>query len=359
MVIRDLATKARRILGDINSHRWTDERILDIVNAGIKDINKFAGVYRNECFITIQNFRTRYHLPSDVLLITSVSYNGDKLEILNQFENTTKLHVTKDQLNVGVLELKNFPNEFVKPNNRFTEGPTEAYLPSITGRDLWKDEVFNFDGVFLEVQKIGLAVSSSVSIASAFGVVTDPIDNFSGVTIGMKLSNDVLLGLPKTKFGLLSYVTTSDGEIDMKIGDIQPFGVLTALDPLSYYSKLDNGGSIGNSENIPVRIAGRYGVVVSALKNDEYIHVRYKALPKPLNTLDETFPLSTAWEEPIVNWIVGTALQDDNDASNNNRAQGFLNKYVRELTEGQSMSSRDYSSASRKYSTTYNGGIKR
>lgn len=358
MVIRDLATKARRILGDVNSQRWTDERLLDIINAGIKDINKFAGVYRNECFITLQNYRNRYQLPSDVLMVTSVSYKGKPLDILNQFEPTSVPHVTKDQLNVGVLEVKNFHNDFVKPSNRFTEGPTDAYLPSITGMDMWKDSVFNFNGVFLASQKIGQEVSSSVSIAASFGIVVSPTEDFEGLTSGMKLSNSVLLGLPKTKRGLLSYVTTAAGEIDMKLGDIQPFGVLTALDPLSYYSSLKDGGSIGTGENVPVRIAGRYGVVVSALTSSEYLHIRYKALPKPLNTLDEAFPLSTAWEEPVVNWIVGTALQDDNDASNNNRAQGFLSKYVRELTEGQSMSSRDYSSASRKYSTKYRGGIR-
>ena len=47
-MLRDLVMSARRILGDVKSQRWTDERMLDIVNAGLVDMNRVSGALRAE-----------------------------------------------------------------------------------------------------------------------------------------------------------------------------------------------------------------------------------------------------------------------------------------------------------------------
>ena len=60
----------------------------------------------------------------------------------------------------------------------------------------------------------------------------------------------------------------------------------------------------------------------------------------------------------MTSWIVGTALQDDNDANNANRALVFLGRYERDLKVELESSNEDYSSPSKKYEVKYNGGIK-
>ena len=88
------------------------------------------------------------------------------------------------------------------------------------------------------------------------------------------------------------------------------------------------------------------------------MQIRYKALPKLLGSLEMAFPMSPTFIEPMVNWIVGTALQDDNDANNAQRAQVFLQRYVRDMEHELKASNTDYSAPSKKYTTQYNGGIK-
>lgn len=353
MLIRDLVVKARRILGDIEAQRWTNERMVDIVNAGIRDINKFAGVYRNEVFIPLQNYRKRYPLPMDVLVVTGLYYLEEEVPFRNQLSSQPGPYATKDQLNVGVLELRNFPWVEVG-SKRFLQGIAGDFFPSFVGVDLWANGVWNNAGLWYNTQPWNKTITTA-DVPSVWGVVAEPVNNFAGVTAGIEIDSAVLGTLSNTKWGLLSNVLPRNQNIVINTTKSDVFGVFTNIATKGVPS--GTVGSIGTVDKAPIRIAGRYGTVVSALKKEEFVHLRYKALPKTLNTLDEAFPLSVAWEEPLVNWIVGIALQDDNDAANNARAQNFLSKYARELDDGKHRSSTDYSAPSRKYEVPYRGGI--
>jgi len=353
MLINDLVIKARRILGDTDKQRWSDERMLDIVNGGLKDINKFAGAYRSEHFTEINNFRRRYPLPLDLLKVTSVVYEGNEVPIRNKKDLDASLFATKDQINIGVLELRNIPDiESREP--RFKQGPTGDLLPQPIN-DLWADDVWNDAGYWRDDQLWGYHFFDT---ETGLGVVSNPLLDPLGVTSGTAITEGLYDNLPNTAYGLLSDVyLTGAPTVTIVPSTGEVYGVLTSLDT-SMTTTSEGKGSIGTLLNAPYRIAGRYGTVVSVLKGTEYIQTRYKALPQEQTSLEVAFPLSPTWVEPMINWIVGTALQDDNDAGNNARAQVFLGRYTRELDKEIASSAEDYSSASKKYETKYRGGIR-
>jgi len=349
MLINDLVISARRILGDTSGHGWTPERMLDIVNSGLRDMNKMLGSYRSEHFFELQAYRNRYPLPVDLLSVTSLRHNGAEVHLRNQADSANELYATKDQLNIGILELKNIP-VVTDRNKRLFGGPTGFIVPQ-PEFDLWSDGTWNNTSAWRDDQLWGMPYV----FEDALGIAVNPLLNPLGVTTGVVLSASVYEGLVPTNRGLLSDIHIVGSTVSIgSSGDT--FGVLTAFDTADY--TMEDGGSIGTIPKLPYRVAGRYGTVTSVLRGEEYVQVRYKALPKTLNSLETAFPMSPAFIEPMINWIVGTALQDDNDANNTQRAQVFLQRYVRDMEHELAASNTDYSNASKKYVTHYNGGIK-
>ena len=357
MLVNDIVIIARRILGDVKATQWTNERMLDIVNSGLRDINRHVGVYRNEHFFELQPYRFRYPLPTDLLEVTSLWYNGEEVNMFNQNDKVNTLMATKDQLNRGVLELKNLPT-IIARDKRFFGGPTGFLVPQ-PEFDLWSDSTWNNTSAWREDQFWGVPYLYNDS--TELGVVSNPLLNPLGVTNGAVLPSSIFNNLQPSTFGLLSDVHRV-GDLTAVSTSGEPFGVLTAIGDSaigdSATETLGKGGTIGTINGTPYRIAGRYGTVVSVLKGTEHIQVRYKALTQPLTSLEVAFPLSAAWLEPMVNWIVGTALQDDNDANNKERAIVFLGRYSRDLELEKVSSNKDYSRASKKYETKYIGGIR-
>ncbi len=351
MQLNDLVRQARRILGDPKAYNWTDERMLDIVNAGLRDINKMIGSYRSEYIFELQPYRYRYQLPTDLLSVTSIWHADKEVNIRNQVDKGNTLFAMKDQLNIGVLELRNIPIIEAR-DKRLFRGPVGFTVPQ-PAFDLWSDGTWNNTSSWRNDQQWGLPYISNDDL---FGVVVNPILNPLGVTTGAIIPSSVYDNLKPNPFGLLSDVhIDGTGAVISASGDT--FGVLTALGSVAEET-LERGGTIGTINNIPYRVAGRYGTVTSVLSSSEYMNVRYKALPKNLTSLNMAFPMSPTFIEPMINWIVGTALQDDNDANNNQRAQIFIQRYVRDMEHELRASNMDYSSASKKYVTSYNGGIK-
>ena len=353
MLITDLVLEVRRRVNDTRKTAWSDERMLDAVNAALKDIAKFTGIYRKEHFFELVQQQRRYPLPLDLTQVNSVEYSGAQVDIMNQYDtNGGRLFVTKDQVNIGVLEIKNLPS-IVARNKRFKQGPTGDLLPQPVN-DLWADDVWNNEGLWRDDQIWG---SHYFETAGGEGVVSNPLLDPEGVTSGASLAEDLYAGLPNTNYGLLSDVYRA-GSITVIPTSGDSFGVLTGLDTTIVDSP-DQLGSIGTVRNMPYRIAGRYGTVVSVLKSGEYIKANYKALPPRLTSLETALPLSATWEEPVINFVCGTILQDDNDKGNLQRAEVFLGRYTRELEEEKGNSATDYSSPSKKYTTKYRGGISR
>ena len=360
MLISDLVTKARRILGDIEKQRWSDLRLLDIVNDGLRDINNFAGVYRNETYFELMNYQSRYPLPSDLLTVTSLWHNKKLVPMYNREHLTNDFFATKDQVNVGVLELAN-PPSYVFRDKRFVAGPKNlADSADNLSLSIWTDDTWTGLGLWSSSTLWGQASGQvyTIPMNELEGVVVNPVDELNefGVTDDLTISIDIYKETPATPYGILTSIFSANlKNIPLKTGG-NPFGVATNI-TIATTPVTEQSGNIG-FVNKPFRMVGRYGTIGSLLKPSEYIRVLYKSLPPVVHSLDTAFPLSPNWQGAIVNWLVGSALQDDNDANNNQRSISFINRYQRDLEKGMKDSAVDYSRGSKKYETRYSGGIK-
>jgi hypothetical protein len=64
------------------------------------------------------------------------------------------------------------------------------------------------------------------------------------------------------------------------------------------------------------------------------------------------FTIPDAWEDAMLKYMVGTALQDDNDANNIARGEGELAKFTSEVLKAREMASKDFSGGVKEKLTT-------
>jgi len=324
-LIEDIVSKARRVLGDVRKNRWSDVRMLDLANSGMRDINKQVGAFRDLFIFELQRYRYRYPLPPSLLQVTSINYMGHDLPVIAREDHTQYDGViaSKSQISRGVLELAQLP-DIGSRLKRFVQSPT-----------LFET---NPDG----------------SLSVIFNPDEGTVDNGFGIVVSAAIPGyDYNTAIPTT-YGLLTSMLPKGEEASpLNVTTVGSLGVLTDIsvagEPLS-------GGAITDSSNQPIRVVGRYGIITGVLKQEEYVKVYYKAVPPEAKALSDGFPLSVSLEEALLYWIVGSALIDDNDANNMARSDKFMNLYMRELQSEHKMGARNYASNSKR-SVKYNGGI--
>jgi len=261
----------------------------------------------------------------------------------------------------------------IKPRlGRFFQSPI-LFIPSNTQQPLWQNDEWNVDGQWSDNDPWGEDpfvptvndepddyVPDVITLSQEEGVVSGPVDNMFGVSDDLALPRYNYTRGPRTTFGLLGTVMPRDNAELVKLRTSgNPFGILTAITMNPSYMDSHVAGELTGVNDRPIRIVGQYGIVTSVLKKSEYVKVRYKAVPHKLVSLDMAFPMSPSLEDTMVNWIVGTALVDDNDANNAARSERFLARYTRDLTLEQGNSATDYASSSKKNKVEYRGGIRR
>lgn len=121
MTVQDVITEARYTLSDPNGTRWTDDRLIKLVDDAQKNVCRRAKVLRFKVNIVANPDQSTYTLPNDFQLASRVLYNGDPLQIVghermdsidikwNSTKGTPKYAIT-DKMERGLLKLSPIPN---------------------------------------------------------------------------------------------------------------------------------------------------------------------------------------------------------------------------------------------------------
>lgn len=323
MLASVLINKARERLGDKSKQRWTDSRMLDIVNQGQASICKLTGIYRKEAYIALANFEGRYKLPTDCMTIRRIEYNGEVVPLF-----------TRDDIDSN----KYFKSDFVCLKDNIGMGMIEIY-PAL--EDLETDIVtikgYSSDFIFYLSSNYGVTidVQSPFYVADVYGVVES-------------ISSD----------GNAEYTTTKHGELasspvhpDIDASFNSAYGVVVDME-VDVSTDKALFGFITDSEVYTV--VGKYGVTTSIVGESNLLKIFYEAVPMDVSTLTSTLSIPDMWEEAMLQYIVGTALQDDNDANNIQRGELELSKFTSNLMKARELSSKDFSGGTRdKLHTTY------
>ena len=175
MTAKYLINIARSRLGDTRVNRWTDLRLLQIVNQGQANICKLTGIYRKEVYIALLNGETRYRLPNDCMTVRRISYKDEVVALYN-----------RDDLDEG----KAIINDFVGVKDNVSMGVLDIYPPQ---EDLSTDLIIiqgssgDVDYTVTPLYGVVVAAGEPLDIDMPYGVVTglqldldptDPIFNF-------------------------------------------------------------------------------------------------------------------------------------------------------------------------------------
>lgn len=81
--IVEILKRARDSLADPNAERWSDDRLLRILDEGQKDLARQATLLKGVANIVILPGIAEYELPQDCWRITRAHYNNEKLQLLS------------------------------------------------------------------------------------------------------------------------------------------------------------------------------------------------------------------------------------------------------------------------------------
>ena len=325
MVAKSLIDIARARLGDTKKQRWTDQRLLQIVNQGQADLCKLTGIYRKEIYLALANGQTRYTLPKDCMTIRRIVYRDEVVSLSS-----------RNDLDAGKLPT----NEFVCLKDNISMGKIDI-SPAQEGidNDVLIIEGTNGEETFTLTSPWGVvtAATDPFDIDTPFGTITD-IERVMDTTRAYKFGECV--GTPWHPKFEINYVP-----------DI--YGVVTAMKSTPSTDK-HLFGFITDSE--VARVVGQYGLVTSITKEYNTMRIFYEAVPASLSSDNLNLVIPDMWEGAMVRYIVGTALQDDNDANNIQRGELELQKYYAELKKARELASKDFSGGAKdKYITRYRG----
>jgi len=323
MTALDIISQARERLGDINKQRWTDSRMLAIVSQGQTDICIESGYLRRTVLIPLVIDTNIYRLPSDCLSVKRIEYNGTLLP----------LHTRSDQ----DIPRINITSEFTAYKSNLNTDRLEIQ-PSISELSL-----------IIEFVK-GNVLDDNLAVTPLFGVITSSDDSdtvidplFGAVT---DANNNLDLNLPSDGYGEISGSNLDIITIDTPNGN---FGVTIGAE----YSSV--GGKYGFVTGVEGHtISGYYGLTANVSAEQDTIKVYYVAIPRKLKFMNATLVIPEVWEDLLLKYVVGTALQDDNDANNIQRGELEIAKYTQKLRTLSGLSAEDYSAmSSDKYETSY------
>ena len=309
MTVQDVIRAARSRLGDTDSTGWSDNRLLEIINNGQRDMCRRASIYRRMVIVDLANGISHYTLPDDCYNITRLERAGKQLPIysredIERVRTIPHTYAVKSNLNRSEIEVFPIPDD-ISEFDEYVEGTT---LPA------------------------------NKQLKTSLGVVTG-----ANTSLGMQQSlgvvtriHDVIECNPPSKYGEIADigVNTAIKMIDLGLGVVT--GVNTKPLHIRQYGFLE---SVGTTHTI-----GTYGLCTHTSFSDNYITVYYDAVPPLVKWVNSSLYIEDLWLNALVHYVVGIARQDDNDEGNYQIGEAEIGKYEEEVVKARKISAKSFNS---------------
>jgi len=315
MVADNLIKIARSRLGDKLEHRWTNDRLVTIIDQGQKDFCKRSGVYRKEVILPLAANVLRYSLPEDCMEVNRIEYMGAPIPLFSR--NDLDENRITSQAFVGIKD--NLNMNFIQFYPKVPE--LGATVDIRMGESILTED-------FVVTPQLGVVTDADQ------GIVIDPV---FGVLTGATTEID---DLPLSdKFGELA---DSSWFNEVEIGGDE-FGVTTDVDIYEPSPGEEQAGLGFVTRSDLYEISGKYGITGSIVTEEQYVRIFYTAIPPEVRLVRSSLVIHDMWEAAMTRYVVGTALQDDNDANNIQRGELEIAKYDKEVLEAEALTSKDFS----------------
>lgn len=328
--IETILLRARDTLADPSQERWTNERLLRILDEAQKSICRKFDLLHGVAFIDLEVNKVVYTLPDDVWVLTRITYDQKVLPMYSyqQFDRTRpgwEAH-TGNRLEAVVYNLRNTQELRVYP------------IPN----DSFPFDYYDFQG----------GLSADHTQESGFGVLTD--------AFGYDVEPDegvVSEGVPlNTGFGVTGTVYLSPEEDEFTRGRGE-FGVTTEFGAAASDEPFGVLAELSVTPGDTVVFDSVYGVAAEVSTSPQLM-IQYIRDPATLNAASIDLELPPMFDTAVKHYIVGHAFLDDLDTQYQQRAAAAIALYEDELKSlGHKAEQLDTSTMSTKPSSTYKGFI--
>ena len=381
--ITNILTRVRDTLADPRKERWSDERLLRLLDEGQQDVAKQSKILKGTFDLSLSIDQAKYDLPDDLWLITRatfddyeiplVSYDlmderarkavvadrntseherrngygtnlGDRWTRTNwELDTSSRIEaLVYDNRNLNEITVYPIPNEDIA-ENAYTFQNSGFLDPSITQTNSPfgvltgvpdTDELLDEFGVTIDADSVvfiitepegcnGVSLVSDVGFDSPFGLIAEIEDTIS--TVGFK--GDELLGVT---------VSIDDYTIDTVFG-----AVIDLYDPAIAVENF----------NSP------FGVITGVNESVALVRIWYIKLPQILTSLDQDLEIPPMFDVALKHYVIGHALRDDIDTQYREMGAESIKLYGRELGIAQETNRTDGTRNAVNFTPTYRSGF--
>lgn len=369
--VSDIISAARYSLADPDGDRWSDSRLLQLINDAQKTIAKRGRLLRSSITFDLELGKSEVNLPDDFQAFDTALYADKLLNLIDTFtldNNVSKWYdkigtpkyVVTDMNNKGVINL------YPKPD---TNNNLLITFENANGKD------YSYNKYIEDIKVIDKLLSSEgLNNLDFYGFIDyDSLPNY-----GMPLLVSPDFGIPifwfPVDFGVVTW-----GE-DFGISNIgQDFGFINTGNIQAYididYNVYLVTGSFGIITDIGDEVSkNQYGVITNIELDGKYYDDKYGSLtkvtavdtsfklryirkPKPITNINSELEINDSLDLAIRYYVLGYCLRDDNDAQNRTVGNEYLQLFENELREAIIESSKDFIDTSRYYNTKYFNGF--
>lgn len=404
--IEKIILKARDTLADPRGERWSNERLLRLLDEAQKDLCRRAKVLRKSVEFIVFDNKAVYDMPEDFLLLDSALLNDTPLNLVGHQDLNTKVDkwetkrgrvtsVVFDKQLRGKIRLYPIPD--YDNENRFTVVPSfnsydyakvrQPYgvVARISQGGEFTDGVFgvttNISSLFQWQEEFGMpyVIQKDYLMKSTYGFVSDiildstPKHEITNSNLGVVTSVD---GFEIDKFGAITNVTTTP-ELNLRFSDTYGesvdfsisgrLGFLTHFVNYGFIATLCNG-EFSSEYGLDVKFEtpskedivfeSDYGITESIILTTNVLKVFYIKKPAEIVDFDSVIEIDECFDNALKYYICGKALRDDKDTQNRAIGNEELSFYERELVEAVNDDMKDFTrSGGGIYEVAYNGGF--
>jgi hypothetical protein len=358
--VSDILVRVRDSLADPNKERWSDERLLRLVDEGQRVIAHRAKTLRKKTVIPLLINQAWHQLPSDChRVIRILGISDEPLPILTheQMDNkygvgwetdtgATPKAIVFDKTNTGVIKVYPIPSSVGNMEWVFTSANAAT----------WNSAGFN--------QLYGVAIDSAYtgdSFIGDYGVVVD-LDYTSPFVIDTTLCTGYSVvddGVFPSLYGVLAVL--DDGLYTFTSYDAM-FGIIADVE--SYTLSSSYGITVDMSDdylntfvNVDPEIDGIYGFMVYFNDAASGLTVYYLKKPIGIDSIGDKLEIDSIADIALKHYIVGMCLRDDKDAQNRSMGNEELQLFANALKELTTDGEQDHMAQNTQYEIPYNGGF--
>jgi len=306
--IENILTRARDTLADPNADRWSDARLLRLLDEAHKDLAKQTKILKGEHTILVEIGVHTYTLPDNLWLITRAAYADADINLASYDGMDERMR--KDRLSE-------------QPNDSRERGYGYSSAIDYSVKRAWQlDEGPEIVALVYDNRNINTIRVYPIPDAGIFEESTYEFVNAGPI----QFEGDQLLGVVSDITG---YTFNS------------PFGVFAEFyDPF-----------------VTAESGDAFGVATAIHESKNAVTVWYIRIPEEVTVVTDSLETPTMFDVALKHYIVGHAFRDDLDVQYREMGAESIRLYNRELEVVQETNRTDGTRNATAFTSTYRGGF--